>query len=58
MTSILTHTVAHSTKLSLRPKNQQPAHLKVFKSCRQLSKSCQEWQNSDFQSQFFMSKII
>jgi hypothetical protein len=26
--------------------------VKVFKSCTQLSKSCQKWQNSGFQSQF------
>ena len=31
---------------------------KVFKSCAQLSKSCKKWQNSDFQSQFSMSKNI
>ena len=36
----------------------QPAILKVFESCVQLSKSCQKWQNSDIQSQFSMSKII
>ena len=27
-------------------------------SCAQLSKSCQKWPNSDFQSEFSMSKII
>ena len=32
--------------------------LKKIKSCGQLSKSCQKLQNSDFQSQFSMSKII
>ena len=54
MTSLLTHTVAHFTRPSFRPKiNNQP-----LKSCGQLSKSCQKWQNSDFQSQFSMPKII
>ena len=58
MTSLLTHTVAHSTRPFSRPKiNNQPLK-KFFKSCGQLSKSCQKWQNSDFQSQFSMSKII
>ena len=39
MTSLLTHTVTHSTRHSFRPKtNNQP--LKIFKSCGQLSKSC------------------
>ena len=55
MTSLLTHTVAHSTRPSFRPKtNNQP----VFKSCCQLSKKCKQLQNSDFQSQFSMSKMI
>ena len=55
MTSLLTHTVAHSTRPSIRLKtNNQP--LKKFLS--QLSKNRQKWQNSDFQSQFSMSKII
>ena len=58
MISLLTHTVAHSTRPSYVPKvNNQPL-TKVFKSCRQLSKICQNWQNSDFQSQFSMSKVI
>ena len=57
MTTLLTHTVAYSTKPSFMPKtNNSP--LKNFKSCAQLSKSCQKWQNSDFQSQFSMSKNI
>ena len=30
----------------------------MFKSCAQLSKSCLKWPNSDFQSQFSMSKNI
>ena len=55
MTTLLTHTVAHSTKPSFMPKtNNQPPK----KSCAQLSKSCQKWQNPDFQSQFSMSKNI
>ena len=32
--------------------------LKKFNSCSQLSKSFLKWQNSDFQSQFSVSKII
>ena len=55
MTSLLIHTVAHSTRPA---QNQQPIPKKVFKSCNQLSKSCQKLQNSDFQSQLSMSKII
>ena len=51
MTSVLTHPVAHSTRSKF---NNQP----IKKSCGQLSKSCQKWQNSDFQSQFSMSKMI
>ena len=31
---------------------------KIFKSCSQLNKSCQKWQNSDFQSLFSLSKVI
>ena len=55
MTSLLTHTFEHSNRSSCRSKtNNQP--IKKFLS--QLSKSCQKWQNSDFQSQFSMSKII
>ena len=42
----------------LYTQSQQPAPKKVFKSCGQLTKSCQTLQNSDFQSQFPMSKII
>ena len=50
MTTLLTHTVANSNK----PKtNNQPP--KKFLS---LELSCQKWQNSDFQSQFSMSKNI
>ena len=54
MTALLTNTVAHSTKPSFMPKtnNQSP---KKFLS---LALSCQKWQNSDFQSQFSMSKNI
>ena len=37
--------------------NNQP-YEKIFRSCDQLSKRCQKLQNFDFQSQFFMSKII
>ena len=63
MTSLLTHIVEHSTRpfFMLEANNQL---LKKFLSlavrCRsgQMSKSCQKWQNSDFQSQFSMSKII
>ena len=55
MTSLLTHTVAHSTRPYYRPKINNQS---LKKSCGQLSKSCQKWQNSDFQSQFSMSKII
>ena len=55
MTTLLTHTVAHSTKPSFRPKtNNQP----LKKSFAQLSKICQKWPNSDFQSQFSMSRNI
>ena len=58
MTQLLTYTVAHSTRPSFRLKiNSQPIK-KVFKSCVQLSKSSQKWQNSDFQSPFSKSKII
>jgi hypothetical protein len=59
MTSLLMqHTVAHSTRPSFRLKiNKQPFY-QSFMSCGQMSKSCQKWQNSDFQSQFSMSKII
>ena len=38
MTSLLMHTIEHSTRLFLAHK-QKPAHEKVFKSCSQLSKS-------------------
>ena len=55
MTSLLTHTVAHFTRPSFRPTIN---NLIFFKSFGQLSKSCQKWQNSDFQSQFSMPKII
>ena len=59
MTSLLTHTVAHSTRPSFRPKiNNQPLKKFLSLAVRQLSKSCQKWQNSDIQSQFSMSKII
>ena len=58
MTTLLTHTVAHSTKPSYMPKTNNQPPKKVFKSCAKLSKSCQKWQNSDFQSQFSMSKNI
>ena len=54
MTTLLTQTVARSTKPSFMPKtNNQPP--KKFLS---LALSCQKWQNSDFQSQFSMSKNI
>ena len=56
MTTLLTHTVAHSTKPSFSLKaNNQP--IKKLLSC---AVSCQKWQNSDYQSQsqFFMSKIF
>ena len=54
LTTLLTHTVAHSTKPSSMPiTNNQPP--KTFLS---LALSCHIWQNSDFQSQFAMSKII
>ena len=50
MTSLLTHTVTHSIRPSFRLKtNNQP--LKKFLSL------AVSWQNSDFQSQFSMSKI-
>ena len=42
MTTLLTHTVAHSTKSSFRPKTNNQPLKKVFKSCPQLSKSCQK----------------
>jgi len=43
----------------LTPKtNNQPPKKSLKKSCTQLRKSCQKWQNSDFQSQFSMSKNI
>ena len=57
MTSLLTHTVAHSTRPSFWPKTKNQPLKKCLKSCRQLSKSCQKLQNSDFQSQFSTSKI-
>ena len=41
MTSLLMHTIEHSTRLFLAHK-QKPAHEKVFKSCSQLSKSRQK----------------
>ena len=48
MTSLLTHTVAHLPGLPIGPKPITDRK----------SKSYQKWQNSDFQSQFSMSKII
>ena len=51
MTSLLMHTVANFTWPSSRPKTYNQPLKKKFKSCSQLSKSCQKWQNSDFQSQ-------
>ena len=55
MTSLLTQTVAHSTRPSFRLKtNNKPTK----KSCGgHLSKSCQNVQNSNFQSQFSMLKV-
>ena len=46
------------TCLPLCPKPSTIPLKKYFKSCGQLSKSCQKLQNSDFQSKFSMSKII
>ena len=56
MTSLLTHTFPHSTRPSFMPKINNQL-LKKFNSCGQLSKSFLKWQNSDFQSQFSVSKI-
>ena len=42
MTSLLTHTVAHFTRHSFRPKTNNQPLKKFFKSCGQLSKSRQE----------------
>ena len=42
MTSLLMHTVAHSTRPSFRPKTNNQPLKKVFKSCGQLSKSGQK----------------
>ena len=42
MTSLLTHTVAHSTKPASRPKTNNQSIKKFFKSCGQLSKICQK----------------
>ena len=58
MTSLLTHTVSHFTRPSVRPKTNNLPLLKVFKSCSHLSKSWQNEQNSDIPSQFSMSKNI
>jgi hypothetical protein len=55
MTSLLTHMSHILPGLPLGPKLITSP---LKKSCGQLSKSCQKWQNSDFQSQFSMSKII
>ena len=41
MTSLLTNTVAHSTRPSFMPKANNQPHKKFFKSCGQLSKSHQ-----------------
>ena len=54
MTSFLTHILPG---ILLGPK-PTTSPLKSFKSCIQLSKSCQKWQNSEFRSQFSMPKII
>ena len=35
MTSLLTHTVAHSTRLSFRPKTNNQSNKRFFKSCGQ-----------------------
>ena len=42
MTSLLMHTVAHSTRHSFRPKTNNQPLKKVFKSCGQLSQSRQK----------------
>ena len=54
----VTQTVAYSTRHSFRPKTNNQFLKKFFKLCGHLSKICQKLQNSDFQSQFSMSKII
>ena len=58
MISLLTHAVTHSDRPSFRPKTNNKPIKKFLNSCGQLGKSCQKLQNSDFQSQFSMSKII
>ena len=58
MTSLLTHTVAHSTRPSCRSKTNNQSLEKFFNCCGQLIKNCQKWQNSDFQGQFAISTII
>ena len=55
MTTLLTHTFAHSTKPSFMPQNNNQLPKKFLRSVEpKLSK----WQNSDFQSQFSMSENI
>ena len=51
----LTQTLTHYTRPSLRLKANNES---VKKSCDQLSKSCKNLQNSHFQIQFCLSKII
>ena len=43
MTTLLMHTVAHSTKPFFRPKTNYQPLKKFFKSCTQLSKRRQKW---------------
>ena len=58
MTQLLRHTVAHFTKPSFKPQTNNQPTKKFFKSWDHLSTSRQNVQNSDFQSQFSMSKRI
>ena len=55
MTQLLMHSVTQSSMPSFRPKTSNQL---IKKSCSHLSKSHQNVQNSDFQSQFCKSKII
>ena len=58
MTSLLSHTVACSTRLSFRPKTSNQSIKKKLSLAVNWVKVVKKWQNSDFQSQFSMSKMI
>ena len=58
MTTLLPKAFTHFTGSSFLLKTKKYSHILFFSFCDQLSKHCQKWQNSFFQSQFCMPKMV